>query len=308
MACRGGAPARGRGRRRRQQRSAGRWPRSTRPRSHEVVLLRAGELPRTTSGKVRRRACREAWLAGTLRALTPSVRLPQPPPGHPPAPPGEGEVAVRERAARVLRLDPLQLDLDRPLPLDSLQAVELRNRLEQDFGAAPPLEALLTGISPRQAGAALADSLAGLGDRTSGAAVEPVEGELLSHGQRALWLLHRLAPASPVHNLAVAARLRRPGGAPPGPDAVRPALGGPGGSACGSADSDGGDGRRPAASCSRGSDEVLDFAAVDEPCEPLSAWFSGQAHLPFDLARGPLVRPGTWRPRASRCCCSPRTM
>ncbi|HYH47690.1 MAG TPA: fatty acyl-AMP ligase, partial [Thermoanaerobaculia bacterium] len=36
---------------------------------HEVVLLRAGELPRTTSGKVRRRACREAWLAGTLTGI-----------------------------------------------------------------------------------------------------------------------------------------------------------------------------------------------------------------------------------------------
>ncbi len=34
-----------------------------------VILLPAGQLPRTSSGKVRRRACREAYLAGTLPAL-----------------------------------------------------------------------------------------------------------------------------------------------------------------------------------------------------------------------------------------------
>ncbi|NKA49450.1 non-ribosomal peptide synthetase [Ralstonia solanacearum] len=36
---------------------------------HAVVLIRKGTLPRTTSGKVRRAAVREAWLAGTLQTL-----------------------------------------------------------------------------------------------------------------------------------------------------------------------------------------------------------------------------------------------
>lgn len=36
---------------------------------HVVVLIRKGTLPRTTSGKVRRAAVREAWLAGTLQTL-----------------------------------------------------------------------------------------------------------------------------------------------------------------------------------------------------------------------------------------------
>ena len=38
-------------------------------RAHAVVLLRAADLPRTTSGKVQRHLCRERFLAGTLKLL-----------------------------------------------------------------------------------------------------------------------------------------------------------------------------------------------------------------------------------------------
>lgn len=44
----------------------------------EVVLLPPGSLPRTTSGKVRRQACRRALLDGTLRARANSVRRSKP--------------------------------------------------------------------------------------------------------------------------------------------------------------------------------------------------------------------------------------
>src|SRR5262249_61763726 len=36
---------------------------------HAVVLIRPGSLPRTCSGKVQRRACRQAFLGGTLEEL-----------------------------------------------------------------------------------------------------------------------------------------------------------------------------------------------------------------------------------------------
>ncbi len=36
---------------------------------HDVVLLKHGKLPKTSSGKIRRRACRESYLAGTLEVF-----------------------------------------------------------------------------------------------------------------------------------------------------------------------------------------------------------------------------------------------
>jgi len=38
-------------------------------RAHAVLLLRAGSIPRTPSGKVQRRVCRTSFLAGTLDGL-----------------------------------------------------------------------------------------------------------------------------------------------------------------------------------------------------------------------------------------------
>jgi acyl-CoA synthetase (AMP-forming)/AMP-acid ligase II len=35
----------------------------------EVVFLTAGTVPKTSSGKIRRRACRAAFLAGELKVL-----------------------------------------------------------------------------------------------------------------------------------------------------------------------------------------------------------------------------------------------
>ncbi|MFI6174132.1 fatty acyl-AMP ligase [Nonomuraea sp. NPDC051191] len=45
-------------------------------RVHEVVLVRPGGVPRTTSGKIRRGACRRDFLAGTLNALGSSQDAP----------------------------------------------------------------------------------------------------------------------------------------------------------------------------------------------------------------------------------------
>jgi acyl-CoA synthetase (AMP-forming)/AMP-acid ligase II len=38
-------------------------------RAHAVVLLRAGSIPRTPSGKVQRRVCKASFLDGTLDKL-----------------------------------------------------------------------------------------------------------------------------------------------------------------------------------------------------------------------------------------------
>ncbi len=274
-----------------------------------VVLVRAGGVPRTTSGKVRRRDCRAAWLAGelpvlfearagvgggegegqrdvegalqALRAAGPEER------------PETARAYVAAALARALRIDPAGLEPDRPvaaLGLDSLAAIELCHRLEADLGLALQPGALLEGATP--AGLA-ADVL-----RLAGAVMPPAGparpdadpgGEApLSYGQRALWYLHRLAPESGAYNLAVALRIRGPLDA----DRLRAALQGlvdrhPALRTAFPVEGGGEPVRRVFA------EALLAFAGRRvESLEEVD--LQAAADAPFDLERGPLVRAHLW--------------
>ncbi|HSK79411.1 MAG TPA: amino acid adenylation domain-containing protein, partial [Thermoanaerobaculia bacterium] len=178
----------------------------------EVVLVPVGGVPRTTSGKVQRRACRDLYAGGELRVLE-SSRLA-------PAAADEDLVAaalpgsldwLRRTFAAVARIEPAGVDPNRPLSalgLDSLAAVELKYRVEEATGVFLPLPDLLEGMTLRDVERQIAE----------GAPAEPVwacsdeaMGETgehpLSWNQRSLWFLYRLAPESPAYNIAGAARL-----------------------------------------------------------------------------------------------------
>ncbi|MGE3912650.1 MAG: condensation domain-containing protein, partial [Chloroflexota bacterium] len=113
-----------------------------------------------------------------------------------------------------------QIDPERSLGdmgLDSLMAMELRNRIDADLGVVVPLTTFLQGPSvhdllatvtdllratptlhePQEQLPALASSLAQCTDRDLA----------LSHGQRALWLTHQMAPQSRAYHIMFAARL-----------------------------------------------------------------------------------------------------
>ncbi|HEX4955004.1 MAG TPA: amino acid adenylation domain-containing protein [Thermoanaerobaculia bacterium] len=166
----------------------------------EVVLIR-GSVPRTTSGKVQRGRCRAALLAGELevlhrsRLLAPVIFAPAAA-GAPaggwlerwrsaPAADRRGliEALVAAEARAVLRLEAeagFALDADRPLNeygLDSLGAVELRDRLAHALGRELPLTLLLEQPTLAALGRFLAAELAPAA-AAGGEVPTPAPGEL----------------------------------------------------------------------------------------------------------------------------------
>jgi acyl carrier protein len=72
------------------------------------------------------------------------------------------EAQLREQAARVLRLSAAALDVEQPLNnvgIDSLMAIELKNRIEADLGVSVPMVTFLEGPSVRDLAKYVADRL-----------------------------------------------------------------------------------------------------------------------------------------------------
>ena len=274
---------------------------------HDVVLVRVGTVPKTSSGKIQRRASRSLYLAGELEVIGRSAVAAEAP-ATPEAltlpsraslaalEPAERRAAVerflRERAAAAVGVAPDALDPEKPLTglgLDSLSAIELKAAVESALGVPLSLADLLEGAGTAELAAALLPALEGEPSaegpvlRAGGAELGP---QPLSFGQKALWFIERLAPAGGAYNVAVAARARGLD-----PAALRRAL-----TALAL--------RHPALRSVfpvvgdepvRG---VLDHPEIDFAVEEAVGWsearlaerLADEAYRPFDLGRGPVVR------------------
>ena len=186
-----------------------------------VKLIRPHSILKTSSGKIRRQACRTAFLEHRLqvRAEWQETAQPESPAldavSSSPAPDaGSLEAWLVEQLSAKLRIDGRHLDLHQPITrygLDSLMAVELMHSVETSLGVHVPLADVLQGRSIAELADQLrASSQSSRLDQPSGISSlsDTQTAHPLSAGQQALWFLHQLAPESPAYNIASAVSVR----------------------------------------------------------------------------------------------------
>src|SRR5579864_2837670 len=233
---------------------------------------------------------------------------------------------LRRQSARILELPPARLRVDRSLAahgVDSLAAAELAGAIETSLGVQVDLASLLEGPTLAQLGeqvlelvaasaaAAGAAGTAGTASTSGAGPPEPAAGAAqgtatappnrypLSHGQRALWLLDRLVPGgNPAYVIAGAARIRDHAGRALDVPRLRRAL---------AAVVE----RHPALRTTFEQDgedavqvvhEQPAFTFVEEDAsgwseERVTERLAEEAHRPFDLVQGPLLRVTLFRRR-----------
>jgi amino acid adenylation domain-containing protein len=190
--------------------------------------------------------------------------------------------------ARVVRVAPERVDLARPvaeLGMDSLMAVELAHAIERGLRLRLASGSIIFGPPGGDFCSFLLNQLPNAATTAEPLAAGSAAGPL-TEGQRALWFLHQMEPGSAAQNVFAAVKMR---GAVD-EAALRRAWGGV-------------VSRHPAL---RTAFRVVDGLPVQEPldapvhfaCADASAWSAAElearvgdeAHAPFDLARGEVLR------------------
>ncbi|MCC5661303.1 amino acid adenylation domain-containing protein [Nostoc sp. XA010] len=192
-----------------------------------ILLLKPGSILKTSSGKIQRQACRTSFLNGSLdvvgssileksdvvtekdsltcealQAIAPEEQKPL------------LEAYLLVKVAKMLCINHSQLHPQQPLTtlgLDSLNAVELKNNIEGNFGVELSATSLLEGCSIAQLVDEIQTQLT-LPSATLKITPTPAKTRSkehpLSYGQRSLWFMHKLAPESTAYNIVNAVRLR----------------------------------------------------------------------------------------------------
>ncbi|ASS74680.1 hypothetical protein CIG75_06640 [Tumebacillus algifaecis] len=200
--------------------------------TYGVVLIKPASIPKTSSGKIQRHACRQRFLEGTLEALHTDVLGRQ---TATDAPPQAGfdfgtldrkalqsldeserlialENYLQVKASAVLKVNPTQIERSRSLNalgLDSLMAVELKNEVEEAYQIELPLTALLDGPSITELATDVLVMLSVAQETVAESEVSAADDTEfpLSFGQRSLWFMQRLAPDSAAYNVARAVKV-----------------------------------------------------------------------------------------------------
>lgn len=191
-----------------------------------IVFIKSGSLPKTSSGKVQRRACRSQFLSGLLKVVGECRAALHVQASRPAALPKAAllslsaevrrrqvELELRAMLAERLRRPVEELPGDCPisrLGLDSVMAAELLHRVETAFDVVFSLQDLLGENTV----ADLADrimagihSTCALTDANNSSTTASGKSDSLSENQSALWFLSQLSPESAAANVSAVMRV-----------------------------------------------------------------------------------------------------
>jgi amino acid adenylation domain-containing protein/non-ribosomal peptide synthase protein (TIGR01720 family) len=183
--------------------------------AHEIVLVKAGAVPKTSSGKIQRRLCRADFLQGNLEIVNrwraPTDRS-HDEAGDLPRTAEHIQKWLAHEVAAAIGVQEDRIDAERPLSrfgLDSIRAIELALAVEKKLGitwnAATFLEdKTIAGLAE--------DALEAIATHQESKREFSAPGRAteypLSYGQQGLWFLHQLVPDSTAYNIVQAIRLR----------------------------------------------------------------------------------------------------
>ncbi|HEU5130551.1 MAG TPA: AMP-binding protein, partial [Pyrinomonadaceae bacterium] len=174
---------------------------------YAIVLLKPGSLPKTSSGKIQRHACKAKFLKEEFEPVE-TWRVDSADATDKKATSADTieEWLIDALAARI-GIPASEITSERPVSyygVDSLMAVDLTHTIETALGVSLSVADLLQSSS-------LAELAAHISNQTPDSRVAPERVESneapLSHGQRALWFLHELASESGAYNVSAAARI-----------------------------------------------------------------------------------------------------
>ncbi|MEW5860347.1 MAG: amino acid adenylation domain-containing protein [Cyanobacteriota bacterium] len=214
---------------------------------YAVVLIKGGSIPKTSSGKIQRRATRAEFLAGELDVIGSSILDNSERVENEDNLTREALLAVeseerqqrleaylQRQVALVLGVASFELDfgnepqrtqrtqrknyrgnisIEQPLSrfgLDSLMVFELKNRIEVDLGVAVSIADLFEGVSITQLATQILDQLTQAIPSASIplCRVEKTANHYpLSFSQARLWFVNQLQPGTPAYNIPIAVRL-----------------------------------------------------------------------------------------------------
>ncbi|MEQ8790735.1 MAG: amino acid adenylation domain-containing protein [Pirellulaceae bacterium] len=201
-----------------------------------------------------------------------------------------------EQLATIMGLEPDDFDVVAPLNtlgLDSLMAIELKNKIESRLKVVLPVARFMEGPSVTTLAQAVAESM-GDGAAAQATLSSPTAAgnattgrQPLSHGQQALWFLYQLAPHSSAYNICDAVRVHGPLDVEALRRALQRVVDRHSALRTTFHDDDG----QPYQRIRQQQDvacEVVD--AADWTPEQIQQRLSTEVHSPFDLETGPLAR------------------